>query len=254
MNLGVAILTAGFALVLFFALFRPLETAFPVRVQAVLRPHWLTDLGFFLGQYLFLNGAVLTLLDHVRGLILVSLPSDYLFNIAIQPFWLQAATAIFASDLSIYWAHRLQHRVDFLWRFHEIHHTAEHLDWLAAHREHPVDTLYSVLAMNVPLFLLGFPLESIAGLLAFRGLWAIFIHSNVKLPIGRLELLIGSPRLHHWHHAKERDVGNYANLSPLMDLIFGTHHAPDSSPAEYGVQGEVRQSYLALLLRPFNRR
>ena len=47
------------------------------------------------------------------------------------------------SDLCVYWGHRLQHNNAFLWRFHSIHHSAEHLDWLAAHREHPIDTIYT---------------------------------------------------------------------------------------------------------------
>ena len=29
----------------------------------------------------------------------------------------------------------MQHRVEFLWRFHSIHHSSTHLDWLAAYRE-----------------------------------------------------------------------------------------------------------------------
>ena len=87
------------------------------------------------------------------------------------------------SDFLIYWGHRLQHRVDFLWRFHSIHHSAEHLDWLAAHREHPLDTLYTILIVNLPVFVLGFPIESLACFAAFRGLWAIYIHANVRFPL-----------------------------------------------------------------------
>ena len=97
------------------------------------------------------------------------------------------------SDLCVYWGHRLQHRVGWLWRFHSIHHGAEHLDWLAAHREHPVDTVYTLTLINLPAFLLGFPLETLAGLIAFRGVWAIYIHSNVRLPIGPLRMLVGAP-------------------------------------------------------------
>ena len=66
----------------------------------------------------------------------------------------------------------------------------------------------------------------LAGLVAFRGLWAIYIHSNVRLPIGPLRWIIGAPELHHWHHAKERGSCNFANLSPLMDLMFGTYRCP----------------------------
>jgi hypothetical protein len=34
--------------------------------------------------------------------------------------------------------------VEFLRRFRSIHQSAEHLDWLAAHREHPLDTAYTM--------------------------------------------------------------------------------------------------------------
>lgn len=91
-------------------------------------------------------------------------------------------------------------------------------DWLAAHREHSLDTVYTMGLINLPAFLLGFPLETLAGLAAFRGIWAIYIHSNVLLPIGPLRWFIGAPELHHWHHDRTRDAGNYANISPLMDF------------------------------------
>ena len=85
------------------------------------------------------------------------------------------------SDIVLYWAHRLSHQVPFLWRFHKVHHTSERLDWVAAYREHPVDNLYTRLVENVPAMLLGFPLYTIAGFAVFRGLWAIYIHSNCRL-------------------------------------------------------------------------
>jgi len=158
------------------------------------------------------------------------------------------------SDFCIYWGHRLQHKVPFLWRFHSIHHSAEHLDWLAAHREHPLDTVYTLTIINLPAVVLGFPLETLAGFLAFRGLWAIYIHSNVRLPIGPLRALVGAPELHHWHHDKARDAGNYANISPLMDLAFGTYRCPDHEPEAFGIHEPISKTYLGQLWHPFRRR
>src|SRR6266699_385282 len=157
-------------------------------------------------------------------------------------------------NVLVYWGHRLQHRVEFLWRFHSIHHSAEHLDWLAAHREHPLDTVYTMGLINLPAFVMGFPLETLAGLLAFRGIWAIYIHSNVRLPIGPLRMLFGAPELHHWHHSREREAGNYANISPLMDLIFGTYRCPPHEPEMLGVSEPMPRSYLSQLLPQFRRR
>ncbi len=155
------------------------------------------------------------------------------------------------SDFIIYWGHRLQHQVGILWRFHAVHHSAEHLDWLAAGREHPVDTIYTVSLVNLPMFALGFPIETITVLIVFRGMWAVFIHTNVRLPLGSLGLLIGAPELHHWHHDRARDAGNYGNLSPIMDLLFGTHYCPEHEPVCFGLKESTATTYLGHILLPF---
>jgi hypothetical protein len=63
-------------------------------------------------------------------------------------------------------------------------------------------------------------------------------------------MLIGAPELHHWHHDRDRDAGNYANLSPLMDLLFGTYRCPDREPAAFGLKHPGPRTYLGLLVRP----
>ena len=83
------------------------------------------------------------------------------------------------------------------------------------------------------------------------GLWAVFIHANVRLPIGPLRVLIGAPELHHWHHHRDRDAGNYANVPPLIDLLFGTYRCPDHEPPEVGIGESVPRSYVGQLLFPF---
>lgn len=234
------------------AIFWGLERSFPARAQRTLRPEWGTDLLFYAGQALVWNGLV------VGGLVLVAqglhgLPLSGLREAASElPLWARIALAIALCDLSVYWFHRASHAVPLLWRFHRVHHTTEHLDWLAAYREHPVDGFLTRLVENLPAFLLGFPLEHIAGFVAFRGLWGLFIHSNVSLRLGPLEKLVGSPRLHNWHH--EVEVGqraNFANLSPLMDLAFGTFHDPRGlAPVRFGIDEPTPRSYVGQIVAP----
>lgn len=255
MTLGISILNAGASFLVLFAIFRPLEIAFPAwRPQRFFRPHWWTDLSFLLGQYLLFNGATFWLLERITPYVHAVTPQALRAWVGGMNFWLQALLVILAGDFLIYWGHRLQHRFDFLWRFHAIHHSSEHLDWLAAHREHPVDSIYTIFIVNLPIFALGFPVASLASFAMFRGLWAIYIHANVRLPIGPLRALIGSPELHHWHHHRTRDAGNYANVSPLMDLIFGTYRCPDHEPEALGIDEPISQNYLGQLLHPFRRR
>jgi len=244
-------LSVGASLLFLTVLFRPLEMAFPARAgQKFFRRHFWLDLCFLLGQYLLWGGIVFAVLIYFGDWIGAILPASFRAAVAAQPWWLQAVEVVVLSDFFIYWGHRLQHNNAFLWRFHSVHHTAEHLDWLAAHREHPLDTIYTMGLINLPAFILGFPVETLAGLIAFRGIWAIYIHSNVRLPIRPVRWLIGAPELHHWHHDKDRNAGNYANISPVMDLLFGTYVCPDHEPAAFGIHGRSPNNYVAHMINP----
>ena len=44
-------------------------------------------------------------------------------------------------DAASYLTHYLQHKVDWFWRFHKVHHSAERLNWFTVFRQHPIDML-----------------------------------------------------------------------------------------------------------------
>lgn len=231
--------------------FFPMEKVFPAqKEQGFFRPYWVLDLCFFLGQYFVWGALVLWVLSHFNHWLDDFIPYNFREKVASQPWWLQALEVVVLSDFLIYWGHRLQHKVDILWRFHKVHHSAKKMDWLAAHREHPLDSIYTIGLINLPAFVMGFPLKTLAGLIAFRGIWAIYIHSNVRLPIGPIRMLIGAPELHHWHHDLDRQAGNYANISPLMDIIFGTYVCPDHEPEAVGIKEDFPQNYVEQLIHP----
>ncbi len=235
-------------------MFVPLERMFPAtHGQRFVRKGFWTDVAFFLGQYIAFLGLI-TLIIHAVVEPVATYAWPWLSKIHHGfdqiPWLLQLLIVIMSGDFLAYWGHRLQHRVDFLWRFHAVHHSTEELDWLAAHREHPLDGLYTHMMINLPAIVLGFAVSEIMALVIFRGVWAIFIHSNVRLPLGPLKYLVGAPILHHWHHAKDRDVGNYANLAPWLDLLFGTYHCPDHEPESVGLDEPFPTSYPGLILKP----
>ncbi|MEM7307295.1 MAG: sterol desaturase family protein [Planctomycetota bacterium] len=245
--MGEALLSFG----LLLAVFLPLERLFPAHRGPLLRREWATDLCFFFGQALLFTAPVVAvlvaLLRFADGLPLGWVREPF----AALPFAAQLVAVLLLCDLGTYWAHRLSHRNRFLWRFHRVHHTAERLDWLAAYREHPFDNLYTRLIENLPAILLGFPLAGLAGIAVFRGLWAVYIHSNVSLSPGPLRYVFGAPRLHHWHHEPTKSGAvNFANLSPLMDLAFGTYYDPGEMPSRYGALERVPRGYAAQLVGP----
>lgn len=47
-----------------------------------------------------------------------------------------------------------------------------------------------------------------------------------------------------------RFAGNYANISPLMDVIFGTYRCPAHEPESFGVTDYSPRGYFAQLLYP----
>jgi len=246
-----SVLAIGASILFLVIVFTPLELLFPAKKgQKIFRKHWLLDMTYFIGQYLVLGGVVIWALSYFSYWLTGIIPVEFRTSVASQTWWLQAIEVVILSDFVIYWGHRLQHKVPFLWRFHKVHHTAKKMDWLAAHREHPLDSLYTIGLINLPAFVLGFDLETLAGLIAFRGIWAIYIHSNTRIPIGPLKWFIGAPQLHHWHHYLDRDAGNYANISPLMDLMFGTYTCPDHEPEEVGIPEDFPQNYVGQMLHP----
>jgi sterol desaturase/sphingolipid hydroxylase (fatty acid hydroxylase superfamily) len=241
----------AFSLVFLFLVFSPLERMFPaIKNQKIFRPNWFLDFSYFLGQYLIWGILMNYFLIYTSNLTSGILWPNLKEFISAQPFIIQVIEVVLFSDILIYWAHRFQHNNKFLWRFHKVHHSAEHLDWMAAHREHPLDTIYTVTVINLPAILMDFSLLTITGIITFRGIWAIYIHSNVKLNIGPLKYIIGSPEIHHWHHDRNPKVGNYANLSPLMDIIFGTFHLPKNQEPKFGINEKVPQNYVGQLLEP----
>jgi sterol desaturase/sphingolipid hydroxylase (fatty acid hydroxylase superfamily) len=245
-----AVPIAVVSLVVLAVMFGPLERAFSARAeQGAWREGSAVDLAFFLGQYLVWSALALLALHQVHLAIGGVLQVQW-------PLAVQVVGAVVLGDLFVYWWHRACHAVPLLWRFHAVHHTAERLDWLAAHREHPLDGVTTQLAQNLPAMMLGLSLGEVGALVVFRGMWGAFIHSNVRLDVGWLRFALGAPALHHHHHARDAArVMNYANLAPWLDVVFGTYERP-TGPETYalGVPEPAPRGYVALLLWPFQRR
>ncbi len=232
--------------------FTPLEWAFAARAhQLWSRPRLMLDVAFFLGDYVVWGNLSLWLLERFQNLVGTWVSTGMRASFALQPWWLQALEIVVLGDLGIYWFHRACHAWEPLWRIHRVHHSVEHLDWVAAHREHPLDGLLSQLVLNLPAILLGYGVEAVAIFFVFRGVWSIFIHSNSRVPLGPLRYLLGAPEVHAWHHVRNPErVANFANLAPWCDLLFGTYHRPTADEQfELGLPVAIPMGYLSLLFK-----
>lgn len=144
------------------------------------------------------------------------------------PLLAQLALALVIGELGQYWMHRLGHEVDFLWRFHALHHSAPRLYWLNAARFHPVDILLSNFVATVPLALLGAGEGVLALWLLFAAVHGIFQHCNIPVRIGPLNWIFSMAELHRWHHSRlqEESNANYGQNLIVWDIVFGTRFLP----------------------------
>jgi sterol desaturase/sphingolipid hydroxylase (fatty acid hydroxylase superfamily)/rhodanese-related sulfurtransferase len=243
--------------VVLFLIFVPMERVFTLRPQKVLRHEWGTDvlyyfIGFFIGRASSVGCIA------IAGLLLAghSVSTDFQQWVAAQPIALQFVAAILIGDFGYYMAHRLMHTVPWLWKFHSIHHSIEEMDWLAAVRVHPVEQVFTKVLQIVPLYWLGFSVQTFAAYTLFSAAIAFYIHSNTRPTARLLRWVVATPEFHHWHHANEPGVRNknFAVQTPLMDLLFGTLYLPNGKrPRKLGNPYALPSGYFQQFVYPFKK-
>ncbi len=195
------------------------------------------------------------------------------------PLGALATTALYsvvlfvASDATRWCLHKWMHDVELLWRFHQVHHSAEVMTPITLYRTHPVEGLLMALrgvlvtglvggvvawltrGSAVPAEVLG--VNAIAFALNLAG--ANLRHSHVWLSFGPLERVVLSPAQHQLHHDLEtggRDV-NYGAFLALWDRLAGTWVPAERRPVAFGLPPAAlnhapRQAW-SLLVGPLGR-
>jgi sterol desaturase/sphingolipid hydroxylase (fatty acid hydroxylase superfamily) len=185
------------------------------------------------------------------------IPSVVSSTLELQPSWLVLVEGLFVAEVAGYWGHRASHEIGALWRFHQLHHSIETMDWLAPNRRHPVDMAFARASVILPLLVLGFTIPAIAAPFAIKRFQGLLVHANLRLDAGPITWLIATPEFHHWHHADHEAARNknYAGQLPIVDWMFGTLHLPRPAwPSRYGCGVTPPEGYLAQLLWPFRRK
>lgn len=239
-------------------MFAPIERLFPKhRDQRLFRTEWREDLFYYL---------VSSMLVQLISFLALS-PSTFIMAktgslaavraaIAGQPWVLQFAEVMILTDLAQYWFHRAFHRVEFLWGFHAVHHSAKAMDWLAGARMHFFEIILLRGLTSLPLLTFGFSPSVMQAYVALVYVYASLVHANLRGNFETLGRLVVTPRFHHWHHAIEAEGvdKNFAIHFPMLDRLFGTYHFPKGRwPEGYGVPEQVPGGYRAQFLYPFRR-
>ncbi len=182
-----------------------------------------------------------------------------------------AYTVVFllAVDLAVWVTHYLQHKVQVLWQFHQVHHSAEVLTPATVYRMHPVDLFFTGL-VSVTLIAVGFSgfvyltgsepqQQTVMGvnilLFTFYLVGYNLRHSHIWFSYPPwLSYILISPAQHQTHHsidAKHYDR-NFGLVFAFWDWVFGTLYVPRGyEKLEFGIAreepnpfGSVQEIYL----------
>jgi sterol desaturase/sphingolipid hydroxylase (fatty acid hydroxylase superfamily) len=241
-------------LLLYAAVFVPLERLFPLRVdQQVFRASWPIDLTYFFVNSLLIE--VLTVLTLKPAVVLFGWARLEGVGAGALPLLIQVPALLLVADFTQYWVHRAFHAWPLLWRFHAIHHSSGEMDWLAGSRLHLVDVALTRGLTYIPIFVLGFSDAALLIYVFLVAAQATFIHANVGWRFRAVRRMVATPAFHHWHHSAEAEAvdRNFAVHTPIWDLAFGTYYLPDRWPDSYGLSGgrTVPGRWLTQFLHPF---
>ena len=242
-----------FAVIFLFVLVVPMEKIFPRhKGQPIRRPKWKLDLTYALASPL-LNALGVVIFVVIAFLSFAWVPGLLVSPLVdMIPVSIKPVVAFVLFDFFVYWAHRWYHEVPELWRFHSIHHSPEHLDWVSGFRVHPFD--FALIAPGfIFLIAAGFNPETSGIIAVIQLISGIFFHANVNWRFKLFHRIIQTPEFHHWHHANDEEAhwSNYCGFLPFWDILFGTYYMPeDKRPGDYGVDEYIPEGILNQLFHP----
>ena len=236
--------------------FIPMERIWTLNRQKIFRTGWQTDLKHFFLSHAGVQLIAFATMIPVQVAFAWVLEYDFQKVVASQPLWLQFLEILICVDLVSYWVHRAFHQVPWLWKFHAIHHSSLHMDWLAGSRSHFVDVFVNRMLGFLPIFVLGFAPAAIYLYLAFVSFHAVYIHANVRHRWPYLRWFIATPEFHHWHHTSDEEGidKNFAVFISTIDVVFRTAHMPPYWPKRYGTtKFQPPETWLGQFVYPFKR-
>lgn len=237
------LLIAGLTLILIAA-----EMAFPRGPLSSVRTRWRAFLFTVVFQVASMAVGALSAIAIVRlgvGGLAVDL-SAFIGGVGA------AIVGFVAFDFLNYWMHRAQHRFEFLWRFHAVHHSIEEMGAPTGY-QHIAEPVFRVFFCVLPLAFILKP-EALALITALSAFQGYYQHSATSLNFGRFAWVICDNRVHRIHHSIGTEQAyNFGVTTLLWDKLFGTAHFPsrDEWP-QVGLEGYPEpRSVREYILQPF---
>lgn len=157
-----------------------------------------------------------------------------LLNSIYPPTWAAILIAVLGLDVVSYAWHRANHRIPFLWRFHQVHHSDPSFTVSTALRFHPGELLLSLPVRLLAVVLLGAPPVAVVVFEVTFAFANLFEHGNIDLLLKteqRIAGLLVTPALHRRHHASRHPEvdSNFGTIFTLWDRLLGTYGESSSA-------------------------
>lgn len=161
-----------------------------------------------------------------------------------------------------WFVHIIEHKVNFLWRFHVVHHADNNVDVTTGLRHHPVESILRGIFFMMGILLSGAPMYAI---MIFQTLLVIatqITHANISLPRwldNAASYFFVSPNMHKVHHHWKQPFtdSNYGGILSIWDRLLGTFMRLDPKDIRYGLDryypNEKDEDFGTLLKKPFQK-
>ena len=187
------------------------------------------------------SGLTNTTRDGIQfGFILISYSwlVDHIAIVKLEPLWLAVIIAFISEDFAGYWFHRMNHRVNFFWNRHVIHHSSEEFNLSCALRQSISDNIQFFAILLIPAAILGIPPYLFAIIGPVHLFLQFWYHTSLIDKMGILEKILVTPSHHRVHHAINPEYldKNYSQIFIIWDKLFGTFQPEEkSNPPVYGI-------------------
>ena len=209
-----------------------------------------------------------TLIINFLFAFVIVLASDWVTNNSIGlwpklvsvPFAVKLIIGLMVLDLVGAWLiHWTEHKVYFMWRFHVIHHSDEHVDTTTSLRHHPGESVFRAIFTCLAVIIMGAPIWLVMLYQSMSAIFSQFNHANLRLPpkvdkfFSWIFVTPGMHRIHH-HYQQPYSDRNYGNIFSIWDRITGNYAWLAYEEVKFGLDvfHKRSQSLKDLLLVPFD--
>lgn len=193
-----------------------------------------------------LSSGVTNVTKDVLGLSVAIISYQWLLNnlaiTQIKLTWLTYVVAFIVLDFSGYVVHLIDHKINFFWNSHIVHHSSEEFNLACALRQSISVFVRLFVILLLPAAVLGVPAEVIATIGPLHLFAQFWYHTRHIGKMGFLEKIIVTPSHHRVHHAinKEYIDKNLGQIFIFWDKLFGTFQEElKEVPPVYGITRPV---------------